>query len=297
MMGAMDHQEVRDILADAAVEPDGLERLMAGDTPTAALVAGHLAGCSECADELGRLHRSVGLIRPTVRSVPPPELRERTLAYVRAVGRPRGAETLAAESAFAGSPPAVDAPSAPGPPADRTAPRAIAGGRWLGGSRRLPLVAGLAAALALSVAGTAVVVNATRDSQARSQTAEIDALGDVAMWTLRVDAQPDVKRVQLASVTGGATTGTLVFSPSSTELVMIADQLAPAPAGHEYRCWVEIAGKRSPIGKMFFGGQLAYWVGNAKSVASAGSGARFGVSLVDLAAVDQPGQPVLLSAG
>src|SRR5438132_548822 len=47
MMGAMEHQEVRDILADAAVEPGGLERLMAGDSPTAALVASHLAGCPE----------------------------------------------------------------------------------------------------------------------------------------------------------------------------------------------------------------------------------------------------------
>ena len=147
------------------------------------------------------------------------------------------------------------------------------------------------------MAGTAFVVNTTRDNQVRGQAAEIDALGDVAMWTLRVDAQPDVRRVQLAGATGSPTTGTLVYSPSSTELVMIADQLAPAPAGHEYRCWVEIAGKRTLIGKMFFGGQLGYWVGDAKQVAGAGSGARFGVSLVDLAGVEQPGQPVLVSAG
>ena len=52
-MGAMDHSEVRELLQDAAVEPGGLERLMAGDTPTAAVVAGHLAGCPDCADELG----------------------------------------------------------------------------------------------------------------------------------------------------------------------------------------------------------------------------------------------------
>ena len=34
MMGAMDHRDVRELLEDAAIEPDGLERLMAGDTPT-----------------------------------------------------------------------------------------------------------------------------------------------------------------------------------------------------------------------------------------------------------------------
>jgi hypothetical protein len=89
MMGAMEHDEVRDLLADAAIEPGGLDRLMAGDTPTAALVAGHLAGCPECTDELERLRRSVGIIRPMVRATPPPELRERTLAYVAGLGRER----------------------------------------------------------------------------------------------------------------------------------------------------------------------------------------------------------------
>jgi len=49
MMEAMDHSEVREILEDAAIEPDGLERLMAGDTPTASIVAGHLTGCPDCA--------------------------------------------------------------------------------------------------------------------------------------------------------------------------------------------------------------------------------------------------------
>src|SRR3954468_7964148 len=89
MMGEMDHTDIRDVLQDAAIEPGGLERLMAGDTATAAVVAGHLAGCGECTAELERLRRSVGVIRPAVRAVPPPELRQRTLDYVAAVGRPR----------------------------------------------------------------------------------------------------------------------------------------------------------------------------------------------------------------
>jgi hypothetical protein len=290
MMGEMDHHEVRDLLADAAVEPGGLERLMAGDTPTAALVAGHLAGCPDCAEELERLRRSIGIIRPTVRAVPPPELRERTLAYVRAVGRPRGGDQQSQQPAeedmdatAAGTTPAAG--SAVVPLGDRT--RRMA---------RLPVLAGLAAAVAVAVVGTALLVNGNRDAQARGQAAEIEALGEVAMWTLRVDSQPDVQRVRLASTTGGATTGTLVFSSSSAELVVVADKLAPAPAGHEYRCWIEIGGKRAPIGKMFFGGQLAYWVGDVPQVAGAGPGARFGVSLVDLAALDQPGQPGLVSA-
>jgi len=280
MMGAMDHQEVRDLLADAAIEPDGLDRLMAGDTPTAALVASHLAGCPDCTDELERLHRSVGIIRPTVRAVPPPELRDRTLRYVAAVGRPRGADAV------------VRAPAtveASGPPAPGIAP--------VRRTPRLALLASLAAALVVAVTGTALIVNGGRDTQIRGQAAEIEALGDVARWTVRIDTQPDAQRIQLASTTGASTTGTLVYSPSSKELVVIADDLAPPPAGHEYRCWVDVGGRRAPIGKMFFGGDLAYWVGPVPLLAGVAPGARFGVSLVDLAATDQPGQPVLVSAG
>ena len=279
MMGEMDHQEVRDLLADAAIEPGGLDRLMAGDTPTAALVAGHLAGCPDCADELERLRRSVGIIRPMVRAVPPPELRERTLAYIAAVGRPRGPAAARTESATSAEPPAI--------PSTARATRAP----------RLPMLAGLAATILIAVAGTALVVNGNRDSLSSRQAAEIEALGDVALGTIQLDAQPDVQHVQLASTTGGSTTGTLVYSPSSKKLVVVAEKLAPAPAGHEYRCWVEVGGQRASIGKMFFGGDLAYWVGSLPQIAGLGPSARFGVSLVDLAATDKPGEPVLVSAG
>ena len=278
MMGEMDHQEVRDLLADAAIEPDGLERLMAGDTPTAALVASHLAGCPDCTDELERLHRSVGIIRPTVRAVPPPELRERTLAYVAALGRPRGSEAA----------PPVDESAAPLLPANTS--------RRTRGARRLTVLAGLAAALVLAVTGTALIVNGNRDALVRNQAAEIEALGDVARWTARIDGEPDVQRIRLASTNGGPTTGTLVFSPSSTELVVMAEMLAPPPAGHEYRCWVDVGGRRAGVGKMFFGGDLAYWVGEVPEVAGLGADTRFGVSLVNLAAPDQPAEPVLVSA-
>jgi hypothetical protein len=273
MMGAMDHDEVRDVLADAAVEPGGLDRLMAGDTPTAALVAGHLAGCPDCTNELERLRRSVGIIRPAVRAVPPAELRERTLAYVAAVGRPRGREDPSHP---------ITIPSQSPRPASTRVGRAV-------------VFAGLAAAIVAAITGTAAFVNGSRDAVIRGQASEIEALGEVAVWTLRVDAQPDVQRISLASTTGASTSGTLVFSPTSTELVVVADKLAPAPAGHEYRCWLEVGGRRASIGKMFFGGDLAYWVGAVPQVSGLGAGARFGVSLVDLATTNQPGSPVLVS--
>ena len=71
----MDHDDVREQLELAAVEPDGLDRLMAGDTATAAAIAGHLAGCDACTTELERLRRGVPLLRDVVRTSPPADLR------------------------------------------------------------------------------------------------------------------------------------------------------------------------------------------------------------------------------
>ena len=87
----MDHDDVLEQLELAAVEPGGLDRLVAGDTAAAAAVVGHLAGCESCAEELRRLSRAAPLLRDVVRTSPPPELRERTLAFVREHGRPRTA--------------------------------------------------------------------------------------------------------------------------------------------------------------------------------------------------------------
>lgn len=282
MMGEMDHHDVRDMLEDAALEPDGLERLMAGDTPTAALVAGHLAGCPDCAEELARLHRAAGLIRPVVRSVPSPELRQRTLAYVTALGRPRGHSV--SDVADPEAPKRAASPGTPIAAPARTRPD------------RLPALVGLAAALIVATAGTGVVLNSTRDAEVRAQAAQVEALGKVARWTLRVDARPDVRRIALTSTTGAPTTASLIFSPSTTELVVVADQLPPPPAGREYRCWLEVDGTRASIGKMYFGADLAYWVGDVAELAGLGPDARFGVSLVELTGTE-PGEPVLVGSG
>jgi hypothetical protein len=293
-MGAMDHGEVRELLEDAAIEPGGLERLMAGDTPTAALVAGHLADCPDCADELERLHRSVALIRPVVRDVPPPELRERTLAYVAALGRPRPAAASAGEGAVAGDVAAAVAPRTP--PTPSAAPTTVVPFRR---SSRLVALLGVAAALVLAVAGTAFVTSSSRDAELRLQAAEIEALGDVARSTLELDRQPDVRRVTLASAggSGSGATAQLTFSPAAAQLVVVADGLPPAPAGHEYRCWLERDGTRVAIGKMFFGGDVAYWVGPVADLSGIGPDARFGVSLIDLGNPDASGEPVLTGAG
>ncbi|MEA2613286.1 MAG: hypothetical protein QOI52_1245, partial [Chloroflexota bacterium] len=113
----MDHDEVLEQLELAAVEPDGLARLVAGDTATAAAVAGHLAGCESCSGEFQRLGRAAPLLREVVRTTPPGDLRERTLAYVREHGEPRGvaASAAAAASGIATGPAPSHAPVATTP--------------------------------------------------------------------------------------------------------------------------------------------------------------------------------------
>ena len=87
----MEHAEALERIEIAAAEPEGLDRLMAGDTPDAAAVAGHLAGCPSCAVGAAADPPDGRLARDVISAEPDPALRERTLAFVRAVGRDRSA--------------------------------------------------------------------------------------------------------------------------------------------------------------------------------------------------------------
>ena len=281
----MDHADAREILEVAAVEPGGLARLMAGDTPEAAALAGHLAGCEECTREMARLRRVAGIVRGVVRTTPPPELREQTLAFVRAVGRQRsGARgTLAAASAAAGadaSPAIGQASATAGVPLHAT-PRA----------RRWPRLAAIAAVVALAVAGTGVAV-----VQSQQQADAVRDLATVTTWTVRLSAEPDARRVALAGTGATNQSGMLIFSPATRELVVVATGLTEPPAGQEFRCWVEAGGVRQGVGRMFFGGGVSYWVGPVAAVAGLSGHATFGISLVDRTGSGATGQPVLVGA-
>jgi hypothetical protein len=285
----MDHAEARELLEIAAIEPGGFARLVAGDTPEAAALAGHLAGCPDCAAELERLRLSASVIRDAVRLVPPPELRERTLAFVAAVGRPRGA--MAGASASAGAPPfeaaRIASPEFERPSAAARAPLRLPAGRpalWL---------ASLAAAIVIAVAGTAYLVGPSRDGPIAALAEEVDSLRDVSVWTIRVDRQADARHVALSPAVGGVGTGDLIYSPSSTDVVVVATGLTPPADGTEYRCWVETGGTRQRVGKMFMGAGIAYWVGSAPSLSGLGPGSTFGVSLVPVAGDPVSGEPVL----
>lgn len=268
----MDHDDALEQLEVAAVEPGGLDRLMAGDTPMAAAVVGHLAGCDGCSEELRRLSRAAPLLRDFVRTTPPADLRARTLDFVRTHGRERAVVEI------------TDAPrdglrSIPMPTVrpSRSA-RAL---RW-----------GVAAAASVAIAIGALGVLATRADVEREARA-VAALEAVNRATLEITADADGRRVHLAPTGASKTSGTLLFSPSSTRLVVVAEELQTPPDGKEYRCWMEVDGRREDVGRMFFAGDLAFWVGETPAVSEAPDGTAFGVSLTDVASPSLDADPVI----
>jgi Anti-sigma-K factor rskA len=280
----MDHDDVLEQLELAAVEPGELERILAGDTPMAAAVVAHLAGCDRCAEELRRLSRAAPLLRDLVRTTPPADLRERTLAYVRAHGRERGAVTVgtpAQGSRLAGEPPAASV----------SAGAVGTSNRW----RRdiLPLAATIAAVVALVVSGAGYLANRDLADHVASQATMISALERVQTATIELTADPEGRRVELASSAGGNTTGTLLFSPSTSRLVVVAYDLAQPPNGQEYRCWVEIDGQRHDVGRMFFADELAFWVGETPEVSDVPPGTVFGVSPTAIGSPSLEADPVI----
>jgi hypothetical protein len=274
--GNMEHAEARELLELAAVEPHGFERLMAGDTTDAAALAGHLAGCADCSEELARLRRAAGIIREVVRTTPPTDLRDRTLAFVREVGTRRGpavATAVAATAVGASSPAQPSLHSIPGP-ADREA--AHAGGR--GGFGRPAWLGAIAAAIVVSVVATGLVVRAQVDDRLRGQEATVQQLARVTSWYVDIEAQPDAQRVSLSSPNGSAT-GTVEFSAATGKLVVVANGLSEPTGDQPLGCWIEIDGNRRAIGRMFFGGGISYWAGPVDQLSTVRTGAKFGVSM------------------
>jgi hypothetical protein len=312
----MSHAEVRERMELATLEPDGLERLMAGDTLEAAAVATHLAGCPACLEELARLRRTAALVRqalkpgldadidPADASWPvasavgmaeepalPPALRERTLAFVREHGVRRPILTLAQAAVMVEPPQLVDPtrpvePPAPVEPAALVPMVARPSRRFL---RPAAWAASIAAAIVISVVATSMFL-------ANGHNEETADLTRLAAWSIDVARAPDARQVALVSPSGAPTVGLLAFVPSNGELVVSAHDLAVAPAGKEYRCWMEIAGRRRVVGRMFFAGGIAYWVGPVTGLGAVPSGTRFGITLVDLSGPSIDGDPVLVGS-
>jgi hypothetical protein len=289
----MAHADAREMLEAAAVEPDGIARLEAGDTPGSVALAGHLAGCASCVAELARLRATAELTRsalgvapggaPSVEVAPPPELRERTLALVRAYGRPRSPDAPAAATSV----------GVHGQPASVGAPADVRARRRRPAFGRTAVLIGLAATLVVGIGLGGLVATNQRQGQLDAQGATIEALTKVNQWTLRVASAPDATSVSLTSPTGGPGSGNVLYSPVTTELIAAMEGVAAPPPGREYRCWVHAGSTNAVLGKMYFGGDVGYWGGRSPAVASLPGGAVFGVTLVDVASGQPVGEPVL----
>ena len=273
----MDHEEVREQLELAAAEPNGIDRLMAGDTPLASSIAAHLAGCPSCTEELDRLRRASILIGDAVRTTPPPELRERTLALVREVGRDRTrvAPVVAPEFAPVMAPVAVAASG--------------------GAPRRMAWTLAAAAVVLIAVAATAFVVGGQTDTRVAGYEDQLAGLSHVTAATVAISGQADAQRVSLEG--SNDRWGSVLYSPSTGELAVVATGLTEPINGREYRCWVVVNGERQPVGKMFFGGDLAFWAGPVGTLSNLPADATFGVSLVDAASGSDVGDPPVLEGG
>jgi hypothetical protein len=274
----MDHEDVREQLELAAAEPNGIDRLMAGDTPLAGSIAAHLAGCSACTEELDRLRRASILIGDAVRTTPPPELRERTLALVREVGRDRTsapARVLEPAAASVSAAPVATATRGTGP--------------------RLAWVASIAAAAVLAVVGTVLFLDNQSGSRIAGYEDQLAGLSHVTAATVALSGEPDVEQVRLDGTDDRW--GKVIYSPAKGELAVVATGLTEPVAGREYRCWVVVDGERKPVGKMFFGGDLAFWAGPAEAITDLPTDATFGVSLVDAASGSDVGEPPVLEGG
>jgi hypothetical protein len=207
---------------------------------------------------------------------------------VAALGRARGPE------AAAGAPGSA-------PDAGQAGPTPLRSNRRSGAPR---WIAGIAAAVVLAVAGTAIVVGGQRDAAIAERDAElarradaVAALERITAASLRVATQPDAANVALEDTGSDGeqeAAGTLAFSPGSRELVVIATGLPRPAEGREFRCWVEDDGGRRPVGRMYFARDLAFWVGEVEAVGDLTEGSTFGVTLVDENGDALNGAPALI---
>jgi hypothetical protein len=285
----MDHADALELIEIAAAEPGGLERLAAGDTADASIVAGHLAGCPSCAEALVRTTRTAEVARAVIRELPDPDLRARTLAFVREVGRDRSGVATAASSAV--EPGAVAFVAAEAAAVVDRAP-AVASITPFGGApaRRRPwLAVGLAAAVVVAAVLGFAAGGAVRPPAGDSE----DLANAVAVMeaTIRIAARPDAVSIALAPAGGGTAAGVVLYSPAGGELAMLVTGLAPVTDGATYACWVEVGGSKRRIGVVYANGRTGSWAGPVAGLDGLPPGSTFGVSMVPAGA--QSGTPVL----
>jgi hypothetical protein len=260
-MSAMDHGTAHERIEDLLLEPARLAGLDASHAEEDLALREHLAGCPACQADLDSWARLQAVVRDALPgSMPelkaaveaidlPPSLRARVLASVRAAST----EAPLAPLSMAKGPRRWAAFQAP-----RTA--------WLG----------LAAALVVLVVGAGVLVN----QAARLNGAREEARGLAAVMAAvdRVLSEPQHRVVALTTPQGAAGGS---ISWTRHDLVVLSTSLPAPKPGEVYRCWLFSDGEGWAVGKMYFAGDTAYWVGSLDEWASfeIGPSTQFRVSL------------------
>lgn len=277
-MKPMDHAEAHERLADLALEPADLD--LSGTAEGIDPLRSHIHGCATCRTDLAAWRTTHDAIDD---------------ALVTADGDRGRLADLAAEPPIV-SPASLRAAIARIPESSEGAAGAAS---WAAGDRRLDAptrfgwrrAAALVAAVGVLVVGVALL----RDQSARLDAAQAETreLASVTAVLGRVLSDPGHHVVSLASADGTAN-GSVAWS--GHDLAVMTRALERPPAGQTYRCWIERDGVRSPVGEMWFTGDLAYWTGSLDDWAtiSLDDGGRFGVSL-EPAPGGGHGQPVLVA--
>jgi len=246
-MSAMDHGSAHERIEELILDPARLAGLEASQAPEDVALREHLAGCLACRADLdgwARLQAALSEALPgsaaeavDVQPIElPPSLRTRVLAAVR---------SASAEASLA------------------PIPMASGGRRWAGFTAPRTAWLGLAASLVVLVVGAGVLV----DQAAKLGTTQEEAQGLTAAMAAvdRVLSAPDHRLVTLTTATGSAGGS---ISWTRHDLVVLSTALAAPKPGEVYRCWLDSDGKGWAVGKMYFAGSTAYWVGSLDEWAS-----------------------------
>jgi hypothetical protein len=247
-MSPMDHGTAHERIEDLLLDPAHLAALESSAAPEDVAFRDHLAGCPACQADLdgwARLQAAIGDALPrsmadataAVQPVEiPPSLRARVLASVRSAS----AEASLAPIPMAGERRRWAAFSAP-----RTA--------WLG----------LAAALIVLVVGAGVLVY--QGVKLNGAQEEAQGLSAAMAAVDRVLTEPGHRVVALMTPQGAAAGS---ISWTRHDLVVLTSALPAPKPGEIYRCWLNNDGSGWAIGKMYFSGSTAYWVGSLDEWAS-----------------------------
>jgi hypothetical protein len=301
----MDHAEVRDQLDQAAVEPGLLAAL-------GAAAFGHLSVCSECLAEYRALERIADAFALSAAEEPAgtaapgaaaalvagrerasDDLRDRTLAFVRAHGVARGASAPVAATSGATDRPALDSAARPTlASADELARGPAARRPWFARLSAAPAWITLAAAAVLVVGVAAAGLGLV--NQRDAVVAERAGLAAVTAAVDEIVRQPDHRSVALTPVGEGTAGGSITWSPATGGVVVLSNGLPAPAAGAVYKCWIEQGGQRAASWDMAFSDGVAYWSGSASGWGgNVPYGARFGISL-DQVGGTSPGAPLLV---